>query len=272
MSDELSKTAPQTLASLSKDIYQDVAHPSLSTLGEGLDGIFRAIAHYPRYWGMMSDISLEEKKERFRARLQSKIDDIPDDKRILPKPNILGPSIQALEYGILEDYLSEMFALLIAGAMNSDTEAQAHPSFVEIIKQLSNDEAKILSALYRIRGMYPIGSVIQPIDDKGSYLTIIDKIFLLPTEIGCNNPSRHAEMLDNLDRLKLIEIQLSQLGTMISQDDMYDHLRFYVKKNHHIDLIETEPLKKKEVGRYYLVKGFVKISAFGMQFANICIK
>ena len=114
-------------------------------IGEALSGIFKAITFYPRYWAQTQDIFLEHKVAKFKENLEKKVEAIPVDSRILPHPSILGPSIQALEYAIFEDELRDMFVNLLSISMDKYSKNKAHPSFVEIIKQISSDEAKILA-------------------------------------------------------------------------------------------------------------------------------
>ena len=143
---ETSKTAMQIASTLATDIYKDGLQPTVKSIGEALAGIFKAIGHYPRYWGMVSEISLEHKQEDFKKRLEKKFSEIPESDRTLPRPNIVGPTIQALEYAIFDDEIAELFANLLASSGNAKSEV--HPAFVEVIKNLSPQDAQFLVILY----------------------------------------------------------------------------------------------------------------------------
>ena len=54
-----------------------------------------------------------------------------------PQLNILGPAIEASKYYIEDDELRSMFSKLIAASMDTSKLDIAHPSFVEIIKQMT---------------------------------------------------------------------------------------------------------------------------------------
>lgn len=273
MSDEFTKTAPQILAALAKDIYQDAAHPSLKTLGETLDGIFKAISHYPRYWGMMSEISLEQKQERFKERLAAKAALIPVENRILPKPNILGPSVQALEYGIFENHLSEMFADLIARSMDNRFILESHPSFVEIIKQLTSDEAKLIKYIGLQHSEIPVIQLYRKIHDdpvKGDDFAIdVRRWNLLAEEAGCEYAELIEQMIDNLERLRIIEVDISITGNSTSQESTYDRLEMELESRRNITIKNS--LDNLLLGEYTTRNGYMVMTAFGRSFFHACL-
>jgi hypothetical protein len=69
------------------------------------------------------------------------------ERRIAPAPQILGPVLEAIRYEPEATPIDEMFSQLLSIAMDSDRVDNAHPAFVEIIKQLSSDEAILLESL-----------------------------------------------------------------------------------------------------------------------------
>jgi len=69
------------------------------------------------------------------------------EKIVTPDPSIAGSIIEALKLTVEKESLRELYSNLLAKSMNIDTAQNAHPAFVEILKQLTSDEAKI----YHIR-------------------------------------------------------------------------------------------------------------------------
>jgi hypothetical protein len=63
------------------------------------------------------------------------------------------------KYYVDTEELSEMFSNLIAASMNSDKLNEDHPSYVDVIKQLSPLDAKNLTMI-NIGGKLPIGDYI----------------------------------------------------------------------------------------------------------------
>ena len=271
---ETSKTAMQIASTLATDVYKDGVQPSVKTIGDTLAGIFKAIGHYPRYWGMMSDISLEYKQERFRKTLEAKVAEIPDDRKVLPKPYILGPSVQALEYGVLEDHLSDMFASLIASSMDADKSRHAHPSFVEIIKQMNADEAKLLSYISKNGGSFPIISLYANAASDGESLLqsveiIVRRFSSISDKAGCQHPNLVEQMIDNLERLKLIEVELSGMGGELSDKSLYSTLISTLEEKHSIKVSERDGAG--EAGGHFVMRGFFLLTAFGESFVRACL-
>jgi hypothetical protein len=59
------------------------------------------------------------------------------------------PAVQALTYSISEAHIRDLFANLLAADMNIDTKSNAHPAFVEIIKEMTPADAKVLGVLQK---------------------------------------------------------------------------------------------------------------------------
>lgn len=72
---------------------------------------------------------------------------VPDERRIAPPPQILGPVLEGIRYEPEDTPIDEMFSALLSNSMDSENVNKAHPSFPIIINQLSRDEAVILKEL-----------------------------------------------------------------------------------------------------------------------------
>lgn len=64
-----------------------------------------------------------------------------------PEAYVAVPAIQAISYSMNSEELRNLYANLLAKAMNSDTKDMVHPSFVEIIKQMSPIDALVLNEI-----------------------------------------------------------------------------------------------------------------------------
>lgn len=93
----------------------------------------------PAIWGF------EKIGEWLDRVLPEKLKDIPPENIITPPIHIAGPTIEAMRFTGENDILREMFANLLAASMNKDSVNEVHPRFIEIIKNISSDEARILS-------------------------------------------------------------------------------------------------------------------------------
>lgn len=124
-------------------IYDDVAHPALKTAGGLLDLLPRAIkaALAPiEKWIMNREYQIKETAKLLEERLK----DVPPEQIETPAPHIAIPALQYISYCMDNHELREMYANLLASSMNTVVKNGVYPSYVEIIKQLSPDEAKIL--------------------------------------------------------------------------------------------------------------------------------
>lgn len=114
-------------------------------------------------------------EEYFKTRFQKDMTEhtlkIPASNVIDPKPSLAGPALQGLAYAHDEEELKNMYLNLLASSMNSETADNAHPSYVETIKQLSSEEAKLLR-IYLAQDQYPIAELHLVINEKRNYRTV----------------------------------------------------------------------------------------------------
>lgn len=140
---ELAKAATSAVA---EKAYDDVAHPTMSATGTILSLFPRTVRLWLSKWEkyvLMGEANLEQ----FASALKPKVDAIPEEKLTEPEPYVAIPAIQQLSYSFNSEVLREMYANLLAASMNVDTKWDVHPSFVEIVKQLTPREAVFLNYL-----------------------------------------------------------------------------------------------------------------------------
>lgn len=127
-------------------VYDDLLQPSIKEVGKSLETIAKSIniALSPikgLVWGY------DQLEDFLSIKVAEKLKGIPPEKICTPKPNIAGPALEALKYTGHEEELREMYANLLATSLDKETTNKAHPSFVEIIKQLNPQEARLLKYL-----------------------------------------------------------------------------------------------------------------------------
>ena len=143
---DILKTAPT--------IYEDALQPAVQETGKILALIPQTIeaALLPlRKW----NIEREYKFAEIKKLLEYKLENVEPEKIITPETYVAIPAIQAISYSMDSEELRNLYANLLAKAMNSDTKDMVHPSFVEMIKQMSPTDALIFS--------YIISSPIRPL-------------------------------------------------------------------------------------------------------------
>ena len=125
-------------------IYEDAIKPAALETGKALGLVGRAVnvALMP----LRGIVWSAERIEHWLAdKVATKLSGIPPEHIVSPDIQIAGPTIEALKFTVDKPVLQEMFAGVMAGAMNKDTCEDIHPSFVEKIKNLSELDAILFS-------------------------------------------------------------------------------------------------------------------------------
>ncbi|MHC1696015.1 MAG: DUF4393 domain-containing protein [Eubacteriales bacterium] len=191
--------------------------------------------------------------ELFSQKLIEKYSIIPIDKKIDPDIQITAQALESSKFCIEHEELRAMFANLITSNMNSDLVEYTHPSFPEIIKQMSPLDARNLKLFYT---QLPIVELKIYMDQqKSEFYTAMSNIFL-------ENPDeqdiyKQSKSISALQRLGLISIDYTK---------HIMHERIYEK---------YENLKPIKIIGFYnevtTIKGIVEVTPIGKDFMNVCL-
>ena len=86
-------------------------------------------------------------QDRYRQFLDKSVRRVPEENRVAPPPQILGPVLEGVRYETEGTPIDEMFSQLLSSAMDSRRVNKAHPAYPIIIRQLSADEAHVLNRM-----------------------------------------------------------------------------------------------------------------------------
>jgi hypothetical protein len=125
-----------------KEIYNDAVSPAAKQVGRVFEDVVK-IARLPLI-PVQYLASFQDKYDRF---LRASIDKVPDERRILPAPQLLGATLEAINYEPEDSELYNMFSELLSKASDSSSNGLVHPSYVGLIRSLSVDEARIIQRL-----------------------------------------------------------------------------------------------------------------------------
>ena len=243
-------------------VYEDLLQPVAKQLGKSLETVGKAInvALLPvtgLVWGY------ENIQVFLATKLADRLKDVPPEDIITPKPNVAGPAIEALRFTGHEESLSDMYANLLAAAMDKNTADGAHPAFVEIIKQLTPDEAKLIS--YFMKPLpFPLVSIrAEHVDfEKGGH-DIAVNISLLGSKANLELPHLVPTYLDNLCRLGL---------TDIPNDYAYIDKSLYTELEESAEVkLRQKPELLKPDYKFKVHQKAVKVTNLGVQFGSICV-
>lgn len=263
-------------------IYNDALQPLVKQIGKTLELPIRAInaALSPvEKWILCRENNIEETKQL----LAEKLKHVPPERIIAPEPYVAVPALQAISYCMNNIELKELFANLLATAMTEDKKELAHPSFVEIIKQFSPLDAKLLNESKIFDTKYIPSCQVR--FQKKSSLKIPFKIENHPFrkgEIGHDilrnfvlfeKPSRNyneiSTSLGNIKRLGLIDIDYRY-----TLEDFSHYVPFidhpYIRLlDQSCDSFRTD--SKYEEYEIALIRGAIKLTDFGELFYKACI-
>ena len=245
-------------------IYQDALQPAAKEIGTALQTVTKAIhvALAPfsvLVWGY------EKIRDYLAEVLPEKLKDVPPEKIITPSPTIAGPALEALRFSAHEPSLRELYANLLATSMDERTARNAHPAFVESIRQMTPDEARVMQLL-AAREAYPMISVgvgFNMLDLNDVHSERLLHFSSLGEESGCEHADLWSTYLDNLSRLGLVEVKE---GTMIGGDAIYNSLINHPTVTKLMSEIEAEQL-----GFATSRNEFLQLSSMGQQFCKACI-
>lgn len=159
--EELAKAA----GTVATNVAEDLIRPSSKSIGENVGLLVDGVMGWLGYWGHKQQIKRAVYLEQYKRQITQKIASIPEENLVEPPIRIVGPAIEASKFFIEEDTCREMFAQLIASSCNSAVSGAVHPSFPEIIKQLSPIDARFL-LLFKKQATFPIVE-LQETDAKG---------------------------------------------------------------------------------------------------------
>lgn len=191
------------------------------------------------------------------------IESIPPEQRVMPEKRVFVPTIQYLSYSIDDDVIRNTFKTLLRSSMNENSCQIVHPSFGVIISQLNSDEVKLLNSLSISSHIgYPVIDVRLKTSGSNDLGVSIIKNFSDVADNVCQNPNDVGVYLENLERLKLIEIVNN---VYLTDDSHYEKL-----KNHPKVLGFMNRTKGVASVEYFFDKKLFRLTDFGVRFMQCC--
>lgn len=253
MSDDFNQdVAKELVAQTAGKAYDDLAHPTAEATGQIVSFIPRTIKVWLGRWEKWI-INGEHAIRETEFLLEEKLKHIPEEKIVEPEPYVAVPALQQLSYSLDSEELRELYANLLASSMNIDKKDDVHPAYVDIIKQLAPDEAKLLK-YFCSQNVIPAVEV-QLKSPDGNGFTILEKLEVnIPTGI-LEIPQNRNLYVENLCRLQLIEIPNG---------------RFYTTDIFYADLENKNAYGDSWKERIRFERKLIKVTQFGEKFTEIC--
>lgn len=242
--------------------YDDLIHPSAKPIGQMLSYLPRTIRVWLSKWEKWI-INGEESLRLTGEVLKDKLKDIPEERLCEPEPYVAIPAIQQIAYCCDSNELRELYANLLAASMNEDKKWKVHPGYVDIIKQLTPDEAKILKECPRSSNQYKplIDLKVKHIGNETGESIILRNYSIM--DQFCETPQNISMYIENLNRLKIIHVPDD---AYITEDRFYTPLieseRIYEEKNTN---------KLKEGDSFIINKKLFYVTDYGVGFIKCCV-
>jgi Abortive infection alpha len=175
-----------------------------------------------------------------------------------------------------------MYANLLAAAMDKETAELAHPGFVEVLRQLTPDEARLVRAL-RLSGI-PILRLKAMDLRQGNTWFHQEEVTLLGEQAGCDHPGLVWSYLTNIERLGLLRTDPDHFIS----DEMYEPLESSAQTQAFREMVDAtnasyegfmaqypdgvpDGLAKPLQSRLSIERRRFLVTPFGVQFIRACV-
>lgn len=273
MSDMIENPLPSIPDGVKEKFYDDAIHPVAKQAGriaETVGMIVNKKLEPIRQWASYGI----ENNEKLEQEVQKRLAGTSPDDIITPPKEIAVPTIIANSYTD-SDVLRSLYANLLSKAMDK-TENSAHPSYVEIIKQLSPDEALLLkespllisptatcAIRYQHKSTYDnyMSYRLHPANIIRDYENGHDILPYYIPHIVAFPPEQAARMIDNFIRLRLLECPD---GLTLTDENAYS--MFFM--DNYMQSIDLSDDSEQELAHTI---GVLTPTEFGKHFYGVCI-
>lgn len=251
--------AAKNLSSLADKFYSDIRpiiQPVAKCIGNALE-----------YASLPLLYRTEKAKINFHHRMEEykkKVEAVKEEERCEVHPEIGVPIMQALPYTTNDD-IANMFTNLLASASISSLAGSAHPAFVEYIKRMSPDEARILQHLKKIDVIPHVTYRVNWKEPRKGFITPIENETAIESKVEMVYPQNARLCISNLMSLGIIE----DSGTIFLIDNqLYEEVIEYKHLKDEVSRYE----KMEDVKSVTINKGYYYVTEIGKLFIKACCR
>lgn len=265
---EIVDAIKENAGELAAELYHDVAQPAAQPVGQLVGLVPRAVkaALFPlEKWILGREYNLLETQKL----LEQKLANVAPESIHSPEPYIAVPALQNISYCMDNEELRDMYANLLANSMTEVVKDGVHPGFVDIIKQLCPDEAKILRYMSKYTTIPTITLQYVNKDESGitiGFIDVIKSFSNIGENIGCEKPLNINTYFNNLERLGLIKDYND--GRELIDKNLYEPLKqhAYIIEHSNEPLVQSRGFTKTRIK-----EGVVELTYYGEAFCEVCI-
>ena len=187
------------------EVYKDLGKPGVQQVGKALGtvlGLGNTILWPIHLINEKSRLALESNLEKYRVKLAH----VPQEDICPVAPEIGVPIAEKLSY-VTNDIISDMYLELLARASLSHSASIAHPGFVNIIDNLSPDEAVLLQTMQHQLDGIPFIEMRFQVKDEQKWITVHPMILQDKYYATLQYPDNIPAYISNLQGLGIFEVQ-----------------------------------------------------------------
>ncbi|MCI7600797.1 MAG: DUF4393 domain-containing protein [Megasphaera sp.] len=213
-------------------------------------------------WDEKLKQTVEANIRRYAKDIDDEVSKIPNDSiNNNPDISVIGPALEASKYYVEKTDVRKMFAKLIAAEFDARSSDKVHIAFVEIIKQMSANDAKLLKILPKVG---PLAEFRLYGNDRKSYTSLGKDIIYIPGLIETNFEN-NAISINNLSRLGIVE--LSHISSLVDKT-IYKAYEVFDEYKQGTKIVQEHP---DNYSSMEVSSGLFSITPFGDVFKKICL-
>lgn len=199
----------------------------------------------------------------FEKDMATKLAEVPEEHLVAPKASIAAPAMQHLGFSLDEPDLKEMYLSLLATASDDRKRDSAHPSFVEIIKQLSAPELPFLESVLNREGRSTplVRFKISTTGSEGYNIAMSHLVEATDATSQALRENRAATYVENWVRLGIVTVDYTQYLTDPEAYSWVETSGHYLGFKKHIARMPDKGLEYD--------KGVLVVTEFGRSFAQV---
>jgi hypothetical protein len=244
-----------------KEVYGDLAKPGVEQVGKALGtviGLGNTILWPVALTNAKARIALESNLEKYRKRLEGTLKE--EITEVAPEIGV--PIGEKIAY-VTNEELSDMYIELLAKASTGSSASLAHPSFVNVINNLSPDEAVLLKTL-RTDQTLPFVQIRVQISGQNQF-QVLDPLYSPLSKVtGISFPDNLAAYLSNLQGLGILQVRTD---IYLADKELYESLEFESKARFKVKEMEDGTEPKMSIT---FKKGKIDVTPFGGLFLQAC--
>ncbi|MCD9524783.1 DUF4393 domain-containing protein [Photobacterium carnosum] len=247
----------------SKDFYDDAISPSAKKAGEAIETLASLFSDVLLYPVKKANENYKYKYKLFKDELSKKTENIPHENAVDPSLIIAGPVLENLKYAFDEKHIRNMYLDLLSNAMDSSKSNLVHPSFVDVIKNLSPNDALVLKEIKR-KSQIPAVKIVMQYGDR-IIVDAMPSIFAPSIELGLD-PFYVSLSVQNLIRLGIV----NYYNVNVIYYD-YNGLSEHVFVKNRIKEVQDHPSYSEKKITISTSNWLIELNDFGKAFSFICL-